>query len=285
MDFEHLQIEVIPVAKDVYFLHGSGGNILAVVGPEGTLLVDTEFAPVAPKIEAALKGIGAGPVRYVISSHFHSDHTGGNSYFLHKGAVVIAQEQCRARLLVSTFSRYWNEASPAIPEADAPNLTYQHTLTLRFDGSEIVASHVQPAHTDGDTVVYVRPANVVHLGDVFINGLYPFVDVAAKGTIDGYFPVIDDVLSKIDDHTVVVPGHGPVTDRSRLKFYRDMLWTVRNRVAAMVAKGMSLEEIIAANPSKEFDPEWASDRVGPDGFAVMIYQSLTGRRLDWHPSS
>jgi cyclase len=285
MDWEHVTIEVRPLAKNVYFLHGSGGNTVALLGPDGTLLVDTEFGPVAPKLKAALGGLGAGPTRYVISTHFHSDHTGGNPFFRKEGAVLIAQSQCRARLLQGEFSPYWGHFSPATPAEDAPTLTFENTLTLYFDGEEVTASHLQPSHTDGDTVVYFKNANVVHMGDIYINGLYPYVDVGAKGTIDGYFPVLDGVLSKTDAKTIVIAGHGPVSNRAELQAYRDMLWTVRNRVAALISQGKSFEEILAARTSREYDDAWASDRVGPEGFAVMIYQSLTGRHLDWHPAS
>jgi len=285
MDWEHVTIEVRPLAPNVYFLHGSGGNTVALLGPEGALLVDTEFGPVAPKLKAALASLGAGPTRYVISTHFHSDHTGGNAFFRREGAVLIAQAQCRARLLEGEFSPYWGHFSPATPAEDAPTLTYENSLTLYFDGEEVTASHLQPSHTDGDTVVYFKKANVVHMGDIYINGLYPYVDTGAKGTIDGYFPVLDDVLSRTDAKTIVIAGHGPISNRAELQAYRDMLWTVRNRVAALLAQGKSLEEIIASRPSREYDDAWASDRVGPDGFAVMVYQSLTGRHLDWHPAS
>jgi cyclase len=284
MDWEHVTIEVRPLAKNVYFLHGSGGNTVALLGPDGVLLVDTEFGPVAPKLKAALVSLGAGPTRYVISTHFHSDHTGGNAFFRKEGAVLIAQTQCRARLLEGEFSPYWGHFSPATPVEDAPTLTFENSLTLYFDGEDVTARHLQPSHTDGDTVVFFKNANVVHLGDIYINGLYPYVDVGAKGTIDGYFPVLDDVLSRTDAKTIVIAGHGPISNRGELQAYRDMLWTVRNRVAALLAQGKSLDEIIGARPSREYDEAWASDRVGPDGFAVMIYQSLTGRHLDWHPS-
>ena len=282
-DWDHLVIESRLLAPQVYYLHGSGANTVALVGPEGTLVVDTEFAQVAPKLDAALAKLGPGPVRYIISSHYHPDHTGGNPYFHNKGALVIAQTQARARLLQSQFSPFWNQRSAAIPDGDAPGLTYETALTLHLNGEEVTASHVATAHTDGDTVVYFKPANVVAMGDIFVNNLYPYIDVGAKGNIDGYFPVIDDVLSRIDASTIVVPGHGDVTDKERLQAYRDILWTIRSRIAVLVAQGKSLEDIIAANPSREFDREWASNRVGPDGIAAMVYQSLTGRRLDWHP--
>jgi cyclase len=285
MDWDHVTIEVRPLAKNVYFLHGSGGNTVALLGPEGALLVDTEFGPVAPKLKAALASLGVDRTRYVISTHFHSDHTGGNAFFRKEGAVLIAQAQCRARLLQGEFSPYWGNFSPATPAEDAPTLTFEKSLTLYFGGEEVTASHLQPSHTDGDTVVYFKNANVVHMGDIYINGLYPFVDVGAKGTIDGYFPVLDDVLSKTDANTIVIAGHGPISNRAELQAYRDMLWTVRNRVAALISQGKSFEEILAARTSREYDDAWASDRVGPDGFAVMIYQSLTGRHLDWHPPS
>jgi glyoxylase-like metal-dependent hydrolase (beta-lactamase superfamily II) len=285
MDWDNLKIEVQPLAPNVYFLHGSGGNTVALVGPEGSLLVDTEFAPVAPKLKAALASLGAGPTRYVISTHFHSDHTGGNAFFIKEGAIVIAQTQCRARLLTSEYSPFWGSHSPATPPEEAPTLTYENSLTLHFDGEEVTASHLQPSHTDGDTVVFFKKANVVHLGDIYINGLYPYVDVAAKGTIDGYFPELDDVLSKTDSKSIIIAGHGPISNRSELQAYRDMLWVVRNRVSAMIAQGKTLEEIIAARPSREYDDAWASNRVGPDGFAAVIYQSLTGLRLDWHSGS
>lgn len=213
MDFEHMTIDVRPLAPNVYFLHGSGGNTVALVGPDGSLLVDTEFAPVAPKLKAALAGLGAGPVKYVISTHFHSDHTGGNAFFLKEGAVVIAQTQCRARLLESEFSPFWGSHSPATPPEEAPNLTFEHSLTLHIDGEEVTALHLTPSHTDGDTVVFFKKANVVHLGDVYINGLYPYIDVGAKGTIEGYFPVIDDVLAKTDSKSVIIAGHGPIEPR------------------------------------------------------------------------
>jgi cyclase len=283
MDWDHMKVDVRPLAPGVYFLHASGGNTVALVATEGTLLVDTEFAKAAPKLREALDGIGAGPVRYVISTHYHPDHTGGNAYFLGQGAVLVAQDNVRARLIEGQHSAFWGTFTPAIPVAEAPTVTFATSLTLHFGGEEVTAKHLQPAHTDGDAVVCFKKANVVHMGDMFINGLYPYVDVAAKGTIDGYFPVLDDALARMNDRTRVVPGHGEVTDRRRLQEYRDMLWVIRNRVADLVRQGKTIEEVIAANPSREYDAEWASNRVGPEGIAAMMYQSLTGRGLDWHP--
>jgi cyclase len=281
MDWANVKVEATQLAPHLYMLQGSGGNVGALVGAEGTLLADGEFAPMGPKLEAKLAELGAGPVRMVINTHYHSDHTGTNGYFIRKGAIVIAQENCRADLLVSHYSPYWRSHSPAVPESEAPSITYRSRMTFYFGGEEVIAIHNQPAHTDGDTVVFFKTSNVVHMGDVFVNLLYPYIDVAANGTIDGYFPVIDEVLAMIDDHTQVIPGHGPVATKSQLKAYRDMLKVVRDRVAAGMANGESMEAIMKSNPSREFDPEWASDRVGPDDITAMIYFSLKGTRVDW----
>jgi cyclase len=281
-DWEGLKIEVRELAPHVYLLHGSGGNTLASVGPDGTLLVDTEFAQVAPKLKAALNQLKAGPVRYVISTHYHSDHTGGNGAFHQDGAVVVAQENCRLRMTQTQYSSFWQRSSSPPPASDVPTLTFDRRLNLFFNGEEVEAVHNQPAHTDGDAIVYFRHANVVHLGDIFVNNLYPYIDLGAQGRIDGYFPVIDQVLAMIDDRTQVVPGHGPTATKQELTAYRDMLRTVRDRVAAQIAQGASLEEILASHPSREFDDKYATDRVGPEGFVAMVYQSLTGKRLDWH---
>ncbi|MBB5062850.1 MBL fold metallo-hydrolase [Granulicella mallensis] len=284
-DWANLKIDVRELAPHVYLLHGSGGNTVASIGPDGTLLVDSEFAQVAPKLAAALQKLGAGPVRYIVSTHYHSDHTGANAAFHKDGAVIVAQENCRLRMMQTQFSQFWNRSSPPAPAESLPTLTFDRKLTLFLNGEEIEAFHNQPAHTDGDAIVYFHHANVIHMGDVFVNNLYPYIDLGAKGRIDGYFPVIDEVLERIDDQTQVVPGHGPIATKQELKSYRDMLHTIRDRVAAQIAQNKSLEEILASHPTREFDRQYATDRVGGGGFTAMVYQSLTGKRLDWHPAS
>jgi len=283
-DWEHLTIDVKELEPHVYLLHGSGGNTLASVGPDGTLLVDTEFLQVAPKLKEALAKLNAGNVRYVISSHYHGDHTGANGAFHEDGVVIVAQENCRLRMTESRYSGMTGKTSPPAPVANLPTVTYEKRMTLYLNGEEIEAFHNQPAHTDGDTIVYFHHANVVHMGDVFVNNLYPYIDIGAKGTVDGYFPVIDEVLARIDDKTQVVPGHGPLATKRELKAYRDMIKTVRDRVVAGIAVGKSLEDILASEPTREFDAQYATDRVGGDGFVAMVYQSLTGKRMDWHPA-
>jgi glyoxylase-like metal-dependent hydrolase (beta-lactamase superfamily II) len=282
-DWANLKIDSRELAPYLYLLHGSGGNTVASIGPDGTLLVDPSFAQVAPKLKEALHEMGMAPVRYVIDTHYHSDHSGGNGAFAKYGAVVIAQENCRTRMMETQHSAFWGSTTPPSPLADVPTLTYDRRLTLEFNGEEITAFHDRPSHTDGDTIVYFHKANVAHMGDIFVNNLFPYIDVAAKGRVDGYLPVIDEVLAMIDDKTQVVPGHGPVATKQQLRAYRDMIQTVRDRVAAGVAAGKTMEEIMASHPTKEFDAQNATNRVDGDDFVVMVYQSLTGKRLDWHP--
>jgi cyclase len=282
-DWANLTIELRELAPGVYLLHGSGGNTLALIGPDGTLLVDSEFAQVAPKLKEALKNLKAGPVKYVISSHYHGDHTGANGAFHDDGATIVGQENCRLRMTESRYSGMTGKTSPPAPINSLPTLTYDRRLTLFMNGEEIEATHLQPSHTDGDSIIYFHHANVVHLGDVFVNNLYPYIDLGAKGTVDGYFPVIDEVLARIDDKTQVVPGHGPLATKQALKAYRDMLQTVRDRVAAQIAEGKTLKEILASHPTQEFDRQYSTDRVDGDGFTTAVFQSLTGSRTELHP--
>jgi cyclase len=280
-DWEHLTIETRQLAANVYLLHGSGGNTLALIGPDGKLLVDTEFAQAAPRLKEALDKLDAGKVRYVISTHYHGDHTGANAAFHEDGTTIIGQENCRLRMTQSRYSALTGTASPPAPAASLPTITYNKELTVHLDGEEMEAVHPGPAHTDGDTIVYFRHANVVHLGDVFVNDLYPYIDLDANGTVDGYLVVIDEVLARINDDTRVIPGHGPVATKRELKAYRDMIQTVRDRVKASLAKGESLHEILAGKPTREFDAQNATDRVDGDGFTTMVYESLTNTRVDW----
>jgi glyoxylase-like metal-dependent hydrolase (beta-lactamase superfamily II) len=282
-DWANLKIDSRELAPHLYLLHGSGGNTVASIGIDGALLVDPSFAQVAPKLKDALHEMGMAPVRYVIDTHYHSDHSGGNGAFAKYGAVVIAQENCRKRMTETLHSAFWGSTTLPSLTAELPTLTYDHRLTLEFNGEEVTLFHNQPSHTDGDTIVYFHKANVVHMGDIFVNNLFPYIDVGVGGRVDGYLPVIDEVLGMIDDKTQVVPGHGPVATRQQLRAYREMIQTVRDRVAAGVASGKTLEEIMATHPTREFDAKDATDRVDGDGFTAMVYQSLTGKRSDWHP--
>lgn len=275
-DWPHVGIEVEPLSDSLYFMHGSGGNMLLSAGPDGLMLVDNEFPPIEGKILAAVHAIQPGPVKLVLNTHFHGDHTGLNASLAEQGAVIIAQEKSRERMTHEQENLFFKSVSPPAPRAALPVVTFPQSLSLHYNGDDVEFFYVAPAHTDGDAIVYFTDSNVVHMGDIYINGLYPIIDLAGGGGIDGYFPALDAVLARIDDQTKVVPGHGPVGDKSGLQAYRDMLWDIRNQVQGMIDAGSDLDTILAANPSRAYDKAWASDRVGPDDVVLMIYYSLTG---------
>lgn len=273
-DFAHVPIETIKLTDHLYFLHGSGGNMVVSVGTDGTLLVDSEFPPMAPRIMEAIAKIRPGPVRFLVDTHWHIDHSGCNSAFMKTGTTVIGQDNVRARLLGMKKDWYFDLPVPDVGRAGAPLITYDRRMTLNMNGEDVLLFHDGPAHTDGDTVIYFPKSNVIHLGDVYINGLYPIIDLGSGGTIEGYFVTINHALSLINDQTKVIPGHGSIATKKELTAYRDMLMTIRDRVKALISQGKSLKEIVAANPSKEFDADWASDRVGPAAVTKMIYEAL-----------
>ena len=274
MDFPKVTVETHQITDHIYSLLGSGANVTASIGADGILLVDSEFAPMTSKLKAALAKISPAPVRYLIDTHWHGDHTGGNADFAKDGTVVIAQANVLTRLQNPQYLPFLNLKTPAQPPEMWPKITYESEMTLRFNGEDVRLFHLGPAHTDGDTVVFFPKSNVLCMGDIYINGLYPIIDRGSAGTISGYFPTIDKALSFCDAKTQVVPGHGPIGDRTGLIFYRDMLLIIRDRIAKLRGEGKSLADIQKANPSKEFDTEWASDRVGPDGVTQMIYETL-----------
>jgi glyoxylase-like metal-dependent hydrolase (beta-lactamase superfamily II) len=274
MDFPSVTVETHPLTDHVYSLLGSGANVTASVGPDGILLVDSEFAPMTPKLKESLAKLSPAPIKYLIDTHWHSDHSGGNAGFAKDGTVVVAQASVLTRLSSPQYLPFFAMKTEAQPPEAWPRITYESEMTLRFNGEDVRLFHLGPAHTDGDTIVYFPQSNVLCMGDIYINGLYPIIDLGSAGTIDGYFPMIDKALAMIDDKTRVVPGHGPVGDKKSLTFYRDMLLTLRDRIAKLRQEGKSLAEIEKANPSKEFDAGWASDRVGPDNVTKMIYESM-----------
>jgi cyclase len=273
-DWPNVQMESLRLGEHLHYLHGSGANMLVSAGPDGILMVDCEFAPMSSKIKQAVAKLQPGPVRFLIDTHWHVDHSGGNADFAKDGAIIIAQDHVRERLSVQQPKGYFGNIVPPAPPAAWPSLTYDRSMTVHFNGEDVMLFNDGAAHTDGDTVVYFPKANVVHMGDIYINGLYPIIDIASRGTIQGYFPVIDHVLALINEQTKVIPGHGPIANKADLLFYRNMLATLRDRVQKMIDEGKTLDEITAANVSKDFDANWASDRVGPEAITRMIYSGL-----------
>jgi len=235
-DFSQVKINVIPVAKNIYMLEGSGGNIGVSVGQDGILIVDDQFAPLAEKIEAALHTLDAGKLKFVLNTHHHGDHTGGNATFGAKGATIIAQSNVRKRLASDANSK--KEALPVI--------TFDQSASVHFNGEEIKLLHHGPGHTDGDSVIYFTGANVVHMGDQFFNGAFPFIDLNSGGSVEGYIKTVAAVLEKIPAEAKVIPGRGKLAMVDDLKSFHAMLVETTSLLKKSIADGKSLAELKAA---------------------------------------
>jgi cyclase len=276
-DFDKVDVTSAKVAEGVYVLNGSGGNIGVSVGEDGVFLIDDQYAPLTTKIRAAVSTLTPQPIRFVLNTHWHGDHTGGNENLGKMGVVIVAHENVRKRMSVEQFLAAFGQKVPPSPKVALPIITFADSITFDLNGEQIQSFHVAPAHTDGDTVVHFKKANVVHMGDCFFNGMYPFIDLSSGGSIDGVIAAADKVLSFADMNTKIIPGHGPVGDKAALQIYRDVMASIRDRVKALVAAGKTLDEVKAAAPTKEFDAKWGSGFMKPEVFTGIVYESLKGK--------
>ncbi len=273
-NLDNVEIKVEDVSDGLYMLVGQGGNIGVSTGPDGVFVIDDQYAPLSDKILAAIRSRQEGPVHFVINTHWHGDHTGGNEIFGGAGAVIVAHDNVRARMSVDQFMEAFGRRVPAAPRGALPVITFSDRLTFHWNGDEITAVHVASAHTDGDAIIHFRKANVVHMGDTYFSGTYPFIDTGSGGSIDGVISAAEIGLGFIDDDTSIIPGHGPLSRRSELMGYRDMLVSVRAAVQELIEAGMTRDEIIAAKPTAALDADWGGGFMQPDQWVGIVYDSL-----------
>lgn len=273
-NFDAVQIETIKVADGIYMLTGSGGNIGVSIGNDGVIVIDDQFAPLTPKITAAIRALTDKPLRFLLNTHWHFDHTGGNENLGNAGVVIVAHDNVYKRMSTEQFIEFFNMKLPPSPAAALPVISFADSVTFHLNGDELNGQHVRNAHTDGDTIVRFSKANVVHMGDTYFAFMYPFIDVGSNGSVAGTIAAADRVLKTIDDNTKIIPGHGPLSNKQELKGYRDMLSKVSARVATMMKEGKTLQQITAAQPTREYDAVWGKGFLKPEQFVAIVYKSL-----------
>lgn len=271
---QDVPVTTIPVADGVYMLTGQGGNLAVAIGNDATFVVDDQYAPMVPRILAAIRQLTTQPVRFVLNTHYHGDHTGGNEAMAEAGALIVAHDNTRRRMTTEQFIEFFSAQVPPSPQGALPVVTFNDTVTFHINGDEVIAFHIDPAHTDGDALIVWRNANVVHMGDVYIAGGYPFTDFSAGGNLNGVVAAADRVLAIANADTRIIPGHGALSNTAELRAWRDMIVAVRLRVRALKAAGRTHEQVIAAKPSAEFDATYGGGFIKPDDFVGFIYRSL-----------
>jgi len=274
-DFSEVEIGTTEVTSGVYMLQGAGGNIGVSIGADGVFLIDDQYAPLTEKIVAAVRAIDDGPIRFVLNTHWHGDHTGGNESLGGSGALIVAHDNARRQMTVGQFFELWDRKVEPSSEGSLPVVTFSDAVTFHLNGDVIHAFHVEHAHTDGDSMVHFEKANVLHMGDVFFNGTFPFIDVYSGGSLSGIISGCNKALKIVDDDTSIIPGHGSLGNRAELVAYRDMLQTAHAAIAPLVRQGKSLEEIQAAEPLAPLVEKWGNGFIKAEAFLGLVYQGMT----------
>ena len=273
-NFDKVQVKTEKLSETSYMLTGAGGNLGLSVGDDAVFLVDDQYAPMSPKIRAAVAAISKKPVKFVVNTHWHDDHTGGNEALGKSDTVIVAHENVRKRMAAGQLIEFLGNNVKPFPKAALPVVTFTQDVKFHLNGDEISVTHVADAHTDGDSFVRFKKDNLVHMGDLFFNKLYPFIDTSSGGRVEGVIAAVDKVLAQTDDATRFIPGHGPLASKADLMAYRSMLEAISGRIRTMVGEGKTLEQVIAAKPTADFDAVWGKGFLPPAKFTEMIYKNI-----------
>lgn len=271
-----VEMTTFQLSDTIYMLRGRGGNIGISSGEDGLYIIDDQVRPVTGQLLGAIRKISNKPIRFVINTHYHADHTGGNEAIGKAGALIIAHENIHQRMSTEQVNNFMKSTTPPYNEAALPVVTFNDRMSLHFNGETATAYHVAHGHTDGDSIIHFPNSNVIHMGDMFFNGLYPYVDLDAGGSIQGMVEAVDLALSMADETTRIIPGHGPLAITEDLSAYRDYLVEAIANVESLINEGKSLEQIIAAKPTAEWDETLGKIWITPAQFVTFIYSSLEG---------
>lgn len=277
VDFSKVEIKTTSLGDEVYMLEGQGGNITVAMATDGIIMVDGQFAPLHDKIKAAISAVSNLPIKYLINTHYHGDHTGGNESFAKDGVTIVAQINVKNRLAAGTTNGLTGNKTTPAPAGALPSQTYTGASRIRLRGRVANLKHIANSHTDGDTYVWFKTANVLSTGDTFTNGRYPNIDFANGGNIKGMIAAADAYLKLTNAKSRIVPGHGPIADRAALTAYRTMLVTARDRMAKLVKDGKSEDEVLAARPFADLDAKWAPTDLAARNFIRVVYHSLADK--------
>jgi len=272
-NYDTVQIRPVRVTENIFMLKGAGGNIGILTGENGTLMIDDQFAPLSNKINGAIKTLSPGDIRFLINTHLHGDHTGGNENFEKMHVTIVAHDQVRERMAAEKTDKD-NKVIPARKKEALPVVTFKDKLSLHLNNEDIELIHVDRAHTDGDIGVYFKKANVFHMGDMFVTYGYPFIDFSNGGSINGFIASLDKFLVMMDANTKIIPGHGELSSKSDVQKFRDRLASIRDQVAGALKKGKKVEEIASLGITDPYDAEWGKGFLKGKDFVVMIAEDL-----------
>ncbi len=276
--FDDVEVKAEKITESLFMLTGAGGNIAVLVGDDGVFMIDDQFAELSEKIKKAISELTDQPISYLINTHWHGDHSGGNENFAKDGAIIVAHENVRKRMSTEQLMKAFSRTVPPSPKAALPVITFSENVNFYANDEDILIFHVHDAHTDGDAIVYFPKSNVIHLGDTYFAGRYPFIDVSSGGSIKGIIESANEVLSLIDENTKIIPGHGKVSNKKELRAYRDMLEVINERMVKAIEEEKTFEEIKALNITEDYDKEWGTGFISGEKLVDIVYSDLSRKK-------
>ncbi|MCK5923891.1 MAG: MBL fold metallo-hydrolase, partial [Methylococcales bacterium] len=271
---DEVEVTTTKLSDSIHMLVGKGGNVGVFIGQDGTFVIDDQFAPMTEKLMAAIETLGGDSPRFLINTHYHGDHTGGNENFGDKGAMIVSHDNVRTRLAEGSMIKAFGMETPPAAATALPIMTYSANMHFHINDENVSLVHVPNAHTDGDTFIVFKNANVVHTGDIFFNGFYPFIDGDHGGSVKGMIDAADVVLAISDDETKIIPGHGPLADKAQLQAYRDMLETAYTALLALKNEGLTADEAIMRKPLASLDAQWGGGLFSTYKWIGLVYPAL-----------